>query len=553
MATLATHDSGTSEPAAGGRVKAEVVTTGRLRAMSPYGAFVYNILTMGLIFPWVFLWGPWAFPAGHLPTAILIATALELPLALCYVWLATSMPRSGGDYLFQSRVLGGGIAFTVVFSGLVIWSLQWVALSGWLMAVLGIAPAFLALGVIWDNGTLVAAGLAVQSPTGIVATTIVFSLIAAVLLTRGFKKFVRLQYWLFYSTMLALVALLVQFVTGDPGTFAAGADRAALAIDGTRDYYAGVIAQAGGAGANLTPAFSWLATLAIAPIAWTSLQWASYSVEQGGEIEGAANFRNQAFIIVGSLVVTGLVLAFLAWALERAVGEEFLLAASSLYYSNGGASAGVIEPFPSVLAMIMTSSPLIVLAIGLGFVANSFQIFCNVYIGTARNIVAMSMDGLLPKRLGRVSHRWHSPASAYYAYFFASIVWILAYNYAPGWRGYTLGVTFASGYVFALSGLAAALLPRKAGRIYGQSAGSRYKVAGMPLVTILGVLGATLAGVMVLAMAFHPGYGLTGLVPRVLIVGVIALSAGWYLLVRRRAGSATTAIRGPSEGPRTGS
>ena len=71
---------------------------------------------------------------------------IEIPIAFVYVWLSTALPRSGGDYVFQSRVFGGGLAFTVVMSGFVIWILQWVALSGWLVSYLGFAPLFLGLG-----------------------------------------------------------------------------------------------------------------------------------------------------------------------------------------------------------------------------------------------------------------------------------------------------------------------------------------------------------------------------------------------------------------------
>lgn len=71
---------------------------------------------------------------------ILLAMVIEIPIAFVYVWLSTALPRSGGDYVFQSRVFGGGLAFTVVMSGFVIWILQWVALSGWLVSYLGFAP-----------------------------------------------------------------------------------------------------------------------------------------------------------------------------------------------------------------------------------------------------------------------------------------------------------------------------------------------------------------------------------------------------------------------------
>ena len=39
------------------------------------------------------------------------------------------------------------------------------------------------------------------------------------------------------------------------------------------------------AGVDLNPPFSLLATLLIAPIAWTSLQWATYQQQQNGEIK----------------------------------------------------------------------------------------------------------------------------------------------------------------------------------------------------------------------------------------------------------------------------
>ena len=119
--------------------------------MSPSSAFIYNVLTMGLIFPWTYLWAPGALPGGQLVWGILLAMLLEIPIALCYVWLSTAFPRTGGDYVFQSRVFGGGIAFTLVFSGFVIWILQWVALSGWLLSTLGFAPLFLGLAASTGN------------------------------------------------------------------------------------------------------------------------------------------------------------------------------------------------------------------------------------------------------------------------------------------------------------------------------------------------------------------------------------------------------------------
>jgi len=78
--------------------------------------------------------------------ACLYAILFQLPITLAISFLASAMPRSGGDYVFQSRVLGGAVGFPVVMSGFVIWILQWVALAGWLQANLGLAPLFMGLG-----------------------------------------------------------------------------------------------------------------------------------------------------------------------------------------------------------------------------------------------------------------------------------------------------------------------------------------------------------------------------------------------------------------------
>ena len=68
--------------------KPEIFTrkaSGLVRVMSPYSAFIYNILTMGIIFPWVFLVSPTAFPGGNIPLGILICTIIEIPIAFSAV------------------------------------------------------------------------------------------------------------------------------------------------------------------------------------------------------------------------------------------------------------------------------------------------------------------------------------------------------------------------------------------------------------------------------------------------------------------------------------
>jgi basic amino acid/polyamine antiporter, APA family len=504
--------------------------SGLVRVMSPYSAFIYNILTMGIIFPWTYLWAPATLPGGQLVWGILLAMVVEIPIAVVYVFLSTALPRSGGDYVFQSRVFGGGTAFSIVMSGYVIWILQWVALSGWLLAYLGFSPLFLGLGATLNNPGLVNVGLWFASATGIIVTSIANALVSMLLLTSGFKNYVRFQYVIFYGTLLAFATMLIVLFTASPDTAIPAVDKFATAIGGAPNFYQTAKDAAVAAGYNLTPPFSLLSTILIAPIAWTSLQWATYSAQQNGEIKDARSFKSQMFIIVGSLIATGILLALLAVALQNAVGTDFLYVAGSGYWGTAEATVNGVYLWPNIIAVAISNSPLIVILIGIGFILNSFQIVCNCYIGMTRVMVAMSFDRLLPEWISRVDERLHTPVNAHLAYFLASIPVIIGYSLLPGWAGLTLGVTFACGYVFVISCLAGALLPYRAKAIYDASPGAKYKLGNLPLVTVLGGVGFVVGAAFCLMFMFYDQLGLANLTAYEVVAGIFVISLIWYFV-----------------------
>lgn len=512
--------------------------SGLVRVMSPRSALIYNILTMGVIFPWVFLEAPTAFQGSNLFIGILFAFVFELPLALSYAWLSTALPRSGGDYVFQSRTFGGGLGFTIVFSLFVIWILQWVALSGWLLSTLGIAPLLLGLSVALHVGSLASAAAWVTSATGIITISIANAVLALVLLTSGFRNYVRLQYVIFAAVLLSFAIMLVLFFTNDPASFQNHLNSFAAISTGTKSFYAQAVVAAQHAGVHLHASFTMWGTLMVAPIAWTSLQWASYSVEQGGEIKSAGVFRNQAMILIGSLVATAALLLLLAWGLSHAAGHEGLTVASSGYWLGvGQATLNGTILMPNLLAIVLTASPVLIILISLGYILNSFQIVCNCYIGTTRIMVAQALDGLLPDWFASVSKRLRTPVNAHLAYFIASIPVIFAYNLVSDWSTkWALGVTFANGLTLTLSGLAAALLPYRARAIYAASPGARYRLLGIPAVTLIGGLGFAFGMFQVICFLSVAGLGLSlaaaGLTPYMLVVGSLLLGAIVYWLMR---------------------
>ena len=231
--------------------------------------------------------------------------------------------------------------------------------------------------------------------------SILNALLAMLLLVSGFKNYVKFQYVMWYATLLvvrshALSLLLPRLKAFAQKLETSSSPRAERQTSTRR------VDAAKAANIDLNPPFSLLATLLVAPIAWTSLQWASYSAEQNGEIKGARSFQNQLVIILGSLIVTGLLLALLAYAFEHAIGTEFLYVVGAGYWAalDAGKFNGVFL-WPNIVAMALAGSPIIVVLISLGYILNAFQIVNNCYIGMTRVMVAMSLDRLLPEWVSR--------------------------------------------------------------------------------------------------------------------------------------------------------
>lgn len=510
--------------------------SGLVRVMSPYSAFIYNILTMGIIFPWTYVWAPTAFQGSNLVLGIVFAFVFELPIALAYTWLATALPRSGGDYVFQSRVFGGGFGFTVVFAFFVVWILQWVALSGWLLAVLGFAPTLIGLGVSLENQTLINWGTNVATANGIIVVSILNALVSLVLLVSGFRNYVRFQYVMWYAILASFGVMLLLFFTTNPTDATDKLNEFALATGGSANFFETAKAAAADAGVNFNPPFWLFGTLMVAPIAWTSLQWATYSVEQGGEIKNAHVFRNQLFIIVGSLIATAGLLVLLAVGMKQGIGNDGILVASSGYWL-GVPEATIAGTFlmPNMIAIAMTSSPILIAIIGVGYILNSFQIVCNCYIGTTRIMVAQGLDGLLPDWFARVHPRLKTPLNAHIAYFLAAVPVIIAYNKYSEWVRWTLGVTFANGVVMTLSALAAALLPYRAAKLYQASPGAQYRFGNLPMVTVFGALGFLFGGFMVGSFLFVDDLGLafsSDAFPYYIVAGTAAFGIIVYWIMR---------------------
>ncbi len=162
----------------------------------------------------------------------------------------------------------------------------------------------------------------------------------------------------------------------------------------------------------------------------------------------------------------------------------------------------------------------------------SLQITCNCYIGMTRIMVGMSLDRTLPAWFSKVNARFRTPVNAHVIYFILGALVIVGYSYVTKWASLTLGVTFACGYVFVFSCLAAALLPYRAKALYEAAPGAQYKLAGIPLVTIFGAIGFVFGAAAEVAFLARKGYGLTGTTPYVIVAIIFVASLVYYWISR---------------------
>lgn len=500
--------------------------------MSPYSAFAYNVLNIGVIFPFVYLTTLAAFPNASLTLGILITGVFTAFLALVYAGLASAMPRTGGDYIFQSRTIGGWIGFAIVATMIITFFLQWQAIGGWLTSLLGMSPLFVGLGLSMNNSTLLNLGVWFTTPLGIWVTTAVTSTIAALVLIKSFAWFVKAQWIMWYGFLLSFAVMVAMFILTPTSTFISNFNHATTVLapgigNGTTDYYHYVINQAVATGFVPAAGFSLIGTFLVAPVALTSLGWVGYAQEQAGEIQGAQNLRNQLFINLGGGLFSTALMMILAYALVNTVGQGWLSAAS--FYSPNMP----IPPWFSNLAEVLTNNPALIILMMIGILLNAIQVVFNVIVGWTRVAVAMSIDGVLPKWLSKVNDRTHTPVNAHVFYLIvAGFGMGYVYNFVPGYTGYALAVTAVATVMYIGTAVGGAIFPWVRKAIYDNSPMAKYKLAGIPVISISGVIAAGFSAVMLYDYLVYPFLGVSSAISEEIM---LAIFLGWvvYYFVRR--------------------
>jgi APA family basic amino acid/polyamine antiporter len=384
-------------------------STGLVREASALDATIYNAVfsaPVGATLAWGVFFALSAFPGADLVWATIIAFVLNVPILIMMALLASSMPRTGGDYVWVSRILSPPLA-TISNFGAALSALIGATFWARYFPVFALGPILVTLGVTLDNSTLVDWGNTFQSDKLwiFIGGFAMIALMTAIHIG-GIRTTFRWQntFWIIASVGTFLAFLVLLF--GSTSDFQANFNTLNTKFGGG-DAQA-VIGAAGAAGAQ--PNVGKLdATLPTIFAIMVFMMWNWWSVYLAGELKTASNRGRQLNIMFGALawdvvfIVIGVLLLF------KVTGYDFMVAVNTAGNESYAIPTG---PWYHFMASLVYNIPILTILIVGSFLFWSLPAMVGNTFMPIRTVFAWAFDRLLPEKFSEVNERTHSPVPA---------------------------------------------------------------------------------------------------------------------------------------------
>ena len=276
-------------------------------------------------------------------TSFLILTLF--PVAIIYVFMSLSMPRSGGEYIYVSRILHPLLGFIACWT-LTIVGINWSGLLSQWCVNWGLGNFFLAEGLAHGNKTLISWGqyLSITTPDNrwviwIIASGVLIS--AFVVMSRG-TRFAMKAMWIVAGVMwlMLITFIIVALAWGGQAHTIAGFEK----IQHIRwsEVTSSVNAISHGAG---LPAFAIAATI------WAGLTWPNLNVlgsTYAANISGEIKKVNVAMPLsqIGAMVSFLIYWLVLTRVADHGLGQNTIR--SLAYIETQGKASAMLHTLPLV-------------------------------------------------------------------------------------------------------------------------------------------------------------------------------------------------------------
>jgi amino acid transporter len=463
--------------------------TGLVKGWSVRDAFIYSAFSINLITLGLFIFSYAVFvPNGSLIWAIILSGAYLVFQAITYASLISAMPRAGGDYVWISRTLGGGIGFVLAACGwwFILW--HWVPIYANILNVEVFVPLFAILG--WDGAVSF-----FSEAKGLFWASIITALLASGFIALGIRTYARIQKFCFYGGVVGLAFMFVLLLVNSKADFISALNSQSGEVLGTSGnvYQDTLAADPGTSSAGDFATFK--GTFLLIPFLLFFNLWSNWGATLYGEVRGASDFRKNIYAMGGALIATTIAAVVMLALFAKTFGWDFYNASNNAYWTDGGALG--IFPYPGLLTAFLMDGAfwqfLLVSILALWF----FGWVGTVFLSSTRVVFAAAFDRVLPESAAKVT-RNGVPIVAIMLMLLPSIPIAYFYAYNTDFYSWTLAATQVIAITFFGSAIAALIFPWRRPDIYNASPIARYKIAGLPLISV-----AALAFLVILGFALY--------------------------------------------------
>jgi APA family basic amino acid/polyamine antiporter len=475
---MATEALGDERPALFLRNATGLVRGWNVRDSLIYAVLATNFVTLGM-YEFTFA-GP-AFPQGQMLTSVLISAVLVSFLVVAYTGLIVTIPRAGGDYVWQTRILGSGLGFVMATTGwwFILW--LWAPIYGNILAVQFFEPLWATLGN--------ASGAAwFGTNNGIFVVTLITIALAGVLVSIGMGGYARIQKWCIYGGLIGFLIIVGLLLFNSHATFVSSFNFEAHKLFGINHAYQATNAAAIKAGYHApSMGFGPLGpTLLLVPAMMFFILWPNWGATLYGEIRGASDFK-RVFrgMFFGLWITTALVVIFFLLA-SKTFGWAF-------YQNTNAATYNLVQPLPIWPYPVMFAGWLVhntafqvilLLLMSLWF----FGWVGTLFLSSTRVIFAAAFDRVLPDRAAEVSEKRKVPFYSLVLMLLPAVGLAAIYSYSTTFRTYTLDATLVIAVTYLFSAIAVVMLPWLKPDLWRASPASKVKLFGVPIVPVSGVI-----------------------------------------------------------------
>jgi amino acid transporter len=469
--------------------------SGLVRSWSVFDAFIYATFSINLITLGLFIFSYCWYFAGDLGTAVVVGGVFTIFEVIVYASLISAMPRAGGDYVWQSRILGRGIGFVLTVTGwwFILW--LWVPLYGQMLAYEFLTPISAILGfpqaALWFT----------TYPWGPLTSMLLVCLIVFIYIAVGMKWYARVQKFSFYVGMVGLAIVFALLLFGNRASFIQGLNANIPALYGVPagDYYTATIeaGQAAGVTFGQFGSIAFGASFALIPMIVFFNLWPNWGSTLYGEVRGASDYKRNFWGMAAAIIVTaGLALVFFA-LISKTMGWDFYMNANGAFWSYifgyTGAPPIPVWPYPVQFATFLTTSRalqfLVVLAVSFWW----FGWSGTVFLSSTRVIFAAALDRMLPEWVSKIEPRTRTPVNALLLMVIPAVIISIMYAFnLVSMQTIVLDATLVIAITFFGTALAGILLPWRQKDVFEGSPIAKYKMPGWlsGAATLLYVVGA---------------------------------------------------------------